>query len=367
MVMDKLKEYSAKSGIPLEEIIKKYENIVSIEKKKGKTENEASHIAMIRLRTQIRADLKDQSEYFEGIVLSPGSKNAYLKAMYTIAMKAYEKDSNEAIEEGLVNEEGKPLDKRETFGSGKVNPDYGKILTEIDYGDWKGQKLTYEDKGAQDVIGLACKINDDEVKMFVMQLFDGNGKIPIEVGKPIKFKAFVKANEKEKYTLGVSNKTTLDDVIDKEPFNVAEIIESGSLGELIPIEEMPEWFENNANNYDAFFITQGVVENLALNGAQNNIITLSDMNLDLNDDLENEIVYKSWLPKSSRIDFAEGSIVYIFGGRRHWLTEDNVLNMQESGIYAPPEYKVNLNEIDELNNMIDEEFEDEEFEDDGMI
>lgn len=359
MVLNKLKEYAAKSGVPEEQIVDEYKQIVKQLKSKGQSEEAASHLAMMRMRSNVINDLRDNSEFFEGIVLSPGAKNAYMESKYGFAKRTYESDPEQAIEEGLTNDKGEPLDNREFFNSGKPNPDYNKVITEIDYGSWRGQKLNYTDMGGQDVIGLCKKVNGDEIRKFKMTLFDGYGKLPIEIGQPIKFKAKFVKEENGTYILNPSSKTDLTQIIDKEPFNVAQEIENGVMGELIPLENMLEWYNENKGRYNATFITQGMVQSLNLNGKKNNIVNLNDTGMDLSDNLEDELQYKVWLPKNTKIPFGAGSLVYIYGGRKFWHTEDNILNMQEAGIYAPIDFRVDFEEIDEMNDLLEENFDDD--------
>lgn len=352
--MKELKEYftiwSEKLSLSIEDIEKEFNNILEEEKSlhPNLTDNDRSQRALQRLALMYKRQMRSPAVGFEGIIIGASDVIDMVAKRRANAMEEWLLNPQEAIEKGLVDEKGTPLDTIQTFSTGRQNPQFGKPLPENSY--------------SRNIIGIAVKVKDKEKKpkLFSLALRGNNAKeLNLPMFKPIKFSAIDKTPEgiDNKYNLNASTftKFDVDEKIEMPP--IKQIILNHCKDMIVPLSELENYHQQNIDNYDRVAIVQGGVSSLSLEktGFGSRV-----MNIDDTDNLE-DIESKGltcWLPEHIDIDFAEQSKVYVIGRTNQGKKKDENglpteelgdVSMNVYGVYAIPEFKINLPEdIEEI-------------------
>jgi len=159
-----LKRWAKQTGKTIEELEEIWEIAKERMERLGLGEDERAIMGAFRrrLRGVLFGTAKQQrkTEEFFGFVIGTSTLIDWEERMRQKALRHYNRDPNQAILDGLVDEAGNPLDNREfifRFGKRIENPNFRKPLV----------GHSYERK----VFGIAIKEDDNEPKVFRLNLY----------------------------------------------------------------------------------------------------------------------------------------------------------------------------------------------------
>jgi hypothetical protein len=339
-----LKKWSEKLSIPVEHINEEFSNLLEDEKTVHSSLSEEDQIqrALQRLSLTYKKQLRSPAIGFEGILIGVGDCIDMVAKQRRTAIESYKLDPQGAITQGIVNEEGEPLDTRQIWASGKVNSGYGKPLPEHNY--------------SRVVYGVAIKSNSkgEKPKPFVLTINGNNAlKEDMPLFQPVRFMAIEKTfvdNSTDSYIMNASTFTKF--VVDKtlQLPKVEDII--SMVYSIVPLNKLNQYHESQKDNYNRLVITEGDVSSLNLEPTAfgSRVMIIEDTsNME---DLESKGT-TCWLPLRFNIDFSEGSKVLVVGrtaqGKKKnsegMITDEpGDVTINTFGVYALPEYKINLPE-----------------------
>jgi len=324
-----------KLGLPMEEVIKQFKEEIEHLKDVLDTDNEEliQKRAWTRVRGEWKRQLKSDAKMFNGVVLGASDPFDLVSYPRRQAKQAYKEDPEEAIEKGLVNEDGEPLDTREKFSTGTPNPNYGKPLP--------------DHRWIRNVVGICKPIDEDEVSMFTMTLNDNQATdIDIPSFKPVRFRA----NEGQEGS-GKPGFKKLNpwsglqfNVVEDADFSVEDVLAVDEMDKvLIDLEEIPDWHARNATDPTSVMAVEGDVEYIADSPNQNNSLrmVIDSDELGMDD-------YTVWVPEHEfeSCDFGAGSRVMVVGSTTQSEFNGETDHMINAwGIYAYPELKIAKDEV----------------------
>jgi len=350
-----INKYSEKLGFSVDEVRKDYEELLTEEKEihTTLTEEEQKTRALQRLSVKYKRLLRSPAIGFEGIVMGLGDVVDTVARIRENAIKMFKENPQQAIANGLTDDEGNPLDTRETFSSGKPNPSYGKPLPEHNY--------------LRNIFGVCNRIGESEPKFFTMTI---NGEVAktkdIPLFTPVKFRANDKSEESSStFTLTHSVFTKFE----KSDINLPSIREivSKFIG-ITNLADLQQYHTQHKDDYNRIVAIEGDVSMLFLEptatGSRRMIIEDGSKLLE---DLESPGI-TCWIPAEMDIDFSEGSKVIVVGRTTQGLKRDDNGQQTEElgdvmlnvyGIYCYPEFKINppIKEITQENipeNVVEE-------------
>jgi hypothetical protein len=321
-----------------------YDKAIANEKiiHKDLSEEDQQTRAIIVVGLALRKQLKSPAIGFDGMILADSGKRDTIEKLKKSAMKVYIENPQEAIAQGLTNEEGYPLDPRPTWSTGRANPGFGKLLPE---NSW-----------IRTIHGIALKSSTEgEPKFFTMTLngdVAANDDIPMYT--PVTFRAIDKSTEgATQLTLNASTYTRFDKSDKKLP-SATELISQYCSDMILDISKLEEYHKANKNDYNRLVIIRGDVSILALepNSIGNRRLTLESENAF--EDLD-AIGTTCWIPEHINLDFAENSKVIVIGSTSQGFKYENGAKTEELGdvminaygVHAIPEYKVQI-DVEEI-------------------
>lgn len=348
------------------------------------------------MRTLLQASLRTNAPVCQGMVFGGSEPNQYLVRRAEANKGMYDDTTTRkmAIEGGKTNDKGEPLDDRKKFNSGNTNKDYGKVFSEIKYGikgiDKKGKKvyITYEDKMIQNIYGIMRKKNTDEIKPFVILRNDLQCEKPLpNPDEVVEFRANITEEKDDIFILSWSNSTVFkpiedeDDLID---FDMDELLE-GEIENLplTDLDELEEFHDRISSlpekeKYNHFVFTKGRVSNINLEKEYNNSFDIDkpmdtddddNWDFDYDDDDEDVVasVPKVYLPKTVPIEFAEGTLIYVFGQTMRQFTKNDEgedtpgqINIRGFNFIIPDGGLVTQEDLDVANQLASDSIDDED-------
>ena len=125
---DYIKKWSEKLGISEDDIKKDYNIIVDEEKKihSESSQEEQEMRALQRLAMSFKKQLRSPAVGFEGMIIGAGDAIDFVAKRRREAAKLFTDNPQQAISEGITNEEGIPLETRKEWGDGRPNQSYSK-------------------------------------------------------------------------------------------------------------------------------------------------------------------------------------------------------------------------------------------------
>jgi hypothetical protein len=335
---DIFKKWSEMLGKPEEEIKEEFVEIYSDYVKQGGTEEDATQFGIMQLKSKYLSELRSRAVWWDGLVVAKSEPNYYHKRKYDYAKKIYKDDPAFAVDEGLTDDIGEPLDTKEFTNAGDENPNFEMRFTEARY---NGKK--FDECAIANVYGVARKIDTDEIKIFRMPLFHEMAELDVKVGQYVKFRALDRDSKKKVMDLGAAKVTEFipQDVTPKE-FDIEVLIDK--FFKVTPLKDLETWHDINETKYDEMCLIKGMINSIDLDGDRYNRMTLDDLDsLDILDE-EGETVEPTFVqvPKDIKIDFGERSIMYAFG--RTWRGKDREgnekINFTAQGIFVPDRFKL---------------------------
>jgi len=261
---------------------------------------------------------------FKGFILGCGPLRDTLEFLRIKAIKAYNEDPEQAKLLGLVDEQGNPLDPRETIkdrrGNVIENPNFHKPLIGHNY--------------VRDVYGIAMKEGDDKPKLFKATLWRGFAtKFTYKPFVPIEFKALVNS-ESPYYNLTFSRAKDSKIREIEEKIDIMEWIKTSLKDRTYELEELERVVDDYKNAIDKEILIEGTVDFIdsevnPKTGTRTVLITDADKGfLD---------VIRVSVPKDFPLAFREYSRVLVFGVPRKWRrSEEDDYRIYMNGISIYP-------------------------------
>ena len=358
--IDKLTAWSGKLGTSIEdlktEFTAKFQEEIKIHPDLSEKAKIAQAIKMVYITK--KGELRSPAIAFKGVVDSvPKPRDMLVKTHETLDL-LWKEDKEKAMREGYLNKEGisvavcspegKHVDNREAWKSGKKNPGFGK---ELKAHSW-----------IINVHGKAFKIEDENQKRKEFDLMmnlkaNENGKpiVPsIDILELVDFRAIDKSKSGEnKFTLTASKFTEFKK--SDQEIDVKGYIES-SHG-VTPLNEVGEWIAANKGKWNVLCVCRGNAASMKLeaNANGNRIIRLDSMELGFD---ENSSPIICIVPKHIKVNFGVMSEIIVIGSPFRFPDNDdgtagNVAIMV-SGLWADPDFITTPEEVEQIPMLTEE-------------
>lgn len=350
-------QITEKLGVKEEDIRSEYDKLLKEEATihSDLSEEEQTKRALTRLGLVYKRQLRSPAVGFEGMVLAVGDCIDVVAKKKADAIKIFNQNPEQAIEAGLTDKEGIPLETKATWPDGRPNAAFGTPYPEHSY--WR------------QVFGVATKANveEDTPKYFIMSINGEKATKNVEGFKPVKFRAIDKTtseNSDSLYQLNASMFTEFEPSSMNLP-PIKELIETYMLGFKTSLSKMEEYYELHKEDRGRIAVIEGDVSMLVLEPT-----STGSRRMILEDDMS-AIDFDStgltcWLPPNINIDFAEGSKVMVIGRLTQGKKRDADGNQTEEAgdmmmnvysVYAIPEFKieVEVEELTEDNSIVEDE------------
>lgn len=244
---------------------------------------------------------KSKAENFFGFILGCDRKRDIAEGMRRKALAAYRADPTQAQLEGLVDENGVPLDPREKMGN-RDNPNFHKPLIQHIW--------------VRGVFGVAKKEGTKQPMLFKMTLWRGAANhFQYKPFIPLEFKAIMKNMQKGFYELNPSKLTKFQAT--RRTIDFEKWIRDAQ--GIKPLNELKAFGEAHRKDYDAYIFTEGDVDliNSQVNpNTESRSIVLSDADKGMIETV------RVWIPADFPIGFSELSRVIVLGRVRLWKREN---------------------------------------------
>ncbi len=346
-----IKKWSEKLGISEEDIKKDYEKLVNNEKEihSDISEDEQKTHALRRLATIFKKQLRSPAIGFEGILIGASDLVDTVARHRREAIELYKESPQKAIQDGITDEEGIPLDTRKEWSTGNPNRGFGKPLPEHNW--------------LRTIFGIVIKTGiDEEPKFFIMNCSGEvakNEEIPIF--QSIKFRANNRTKEGD--TIYALNSSVFTKFEVDESLNLpkaTELLNKYCDNLKINLTDLDSYHDRVKDDYNRLAIIEGDVSILVLEPTSvgSRRIVIEDETKIL-EDLESQGI-TCWIPPRINIDFGEQSKVIVLGRTTQGKKLDDDGNKTDEpgdiminvfGLYAIPEYKIepDIKEITEEN------------------
>jgi hypothetical protein len=258
-----------------------------------------------------------------------------LRTMKNTARTIYSNNPKQAIEKGLTDAEGHPLDPRKTFKSGAANPDYGKILP--------------EERLIQNIGGVAKSSDMKAPIRFRMILSERlAGKVDTPVFMSLKFRANPSKTQPTDGTLSLNEYSNLKfKPTDIDGFPGPEaVIGQFFKKDVVGINDLEDWHGKHEDDPTRMCIVCGDVDDVDPTPNQttgNARITLTDENGDVD--------IPVWIPAHLRhlLNFGKGSRVYVVGRTAQQTSRNNEVRtmINAEGLYVIPKFRMAPDEVPE--------------------
>jgi len=206
--MEKLTAWAKKIGRDVDELLKRWEQEVKTAQAAfpGATREFYDTRARHAVAMSIALQLRTRAVPVNAVLIGVNVKRDITEPQRRLALEEFKKDPTAAIAKGLVNADGVPLDTRKTLGvlpSGepRPNPRYGKPIQPF-----------YQ----KNVIGIGYPIDEKArpMKLINLVLRGPQADLEVPIGEPVRFRANVRTELKDKYIMASGVAT----VFDKHPF-----------------------------------------------------------------------------------------------------------------------------------------------------
>jgi hypothetical protein len=307
---------------PLKELEKKFEEIcMEVERTyPDKSDLEKDRISKVLFRKEMGRELFSKAkpdEYF-GFIMGTSRAFDINETYRRKALARAREDPIQAQLEGLVDEQGTPLDPREKLGN-RDNPNWHKPLV-----DHLWTKKVY---------GVAQKEGTKGPLMFLMSLWRGSAKnFAYKPFVPVQFKAITKDMKKGYYTLNVSTLTKFQ--VTRQSIDFEKWIRDAA--KVLALADLKKDAQMHAKEFDHFIVTEGDVDLIRpeVNPTTNSrSIILSDADSGMIETV------RIFLPADFPIGFSELSRVLVLGKPRLWKRneeDEEQVSMEAYAIYPLP-------------------------------
>lgn len=344
--MDKneyIKEYSEKFSVPAETMNTDFDELLKNEKEihANLSESDQERRAFHRLALMYRKRQNSPAVGFEGMIIGVGDCVDIVAGAKRKAIALFNQDPQTAVNEGITDENGVPLDARREWSTGRENRGFGKPLPENNF--------------MRNIFGVASKSGKEETPKFFSMTINGPAaeNEDITIFKPVRFMAIDKSQEGDtEYKLNASQftKVVVDEKIQLPP--VKTVIDTYCKNHIVAMANLETYHTTEVTNFNRLVIVEGDVSSLNLQPTAfgSRIMSLEDMSS--LEDLDSHGT-TCWIPSQCEIDFAEGSKVLVIGRTAQGKKKDDDGKQTEElgdvsinvfGLYAIPEFKIDLQE-----------------------
>lgn len=340
--MDKqeyIKRWAEKLQISVEDINKEFD--IMLEKEKitnpQMAPEELDNAALKQLVLQYKRQLRSPAIQFEGILIGASDCVDIIQRQRKEAEELYRTDPQTAISEGITNDEGIPLDTRKEFASGQQNRQYGKPLPDHNY--------------LRNIWGIAKPSKSEDTPQLFNMVLSGhlaeNEDIPLF--KPVRFMAIKKETKLNSSTF---TKFVVDETLELPEFK--QLVDTYI--KILKIGELESYHTANKDDFNRLCIVEGDVSMVNQEPTQfgSRVMVLEDIDASL-EDLDSKSL-TCWVPERIELDFMEGSKVLCVGRTGQAKVKDEQGNATEElqdvsmnvfGVYAIPEFKVPIENLEE--------------------
>ena len=340
-VKERLKKWSPNLGVPYNKLLKEFEEIVVADRKTypDRSEDSLNQGALAVLGMQYRkkkVSLRAADVLFRGFIFG----DTYTRDLNEIARRRIERtvkqNRDKALMEGLINEDGVILDRREKLGF-LTNPNYGKPLTGHSY--------------VRTLTGIAERATTTSYSkpcLFELAFWGRDNKEPdvpdYETLKPYSFRASVTGDpEKGKFpyfTLTATERTEFEEEKGLD-WNCTEMIRNG--GEVIPIEKLDSIYETlkmSRTLKGRTLLVEGFIRQYYPDEtpAGSKMLEIDSLEFTMKGEEEPGVI--CWIPKEWTLEHGEGSGIIVAGKvnkTKRFGTDEELLTINATGIYFIPE------------------------------
>ena len=348
--MDKntyLNQWAEKLSVPIEQINAEFDRILLEEKSihPDLSQEQQELRTLKRLALVYKKQMRSPAEGFEGIILGTSDCVDAIANKRREAIEVFKVDPQSAVAQGITDEDGNPLDTKETWNDGRANVNYGKPLPTNNF--------------LRNVWVLA-KSNKDASYRFLSMLLTGekakNENIPIFT--PVRFMAI---DKEDKLNSSQFTNFVIDNKLEM-PNELLKLLEEKM--DFVAIGEIEKYHASVKDDFNRLACVIGDVSalNLEPTSMGSRVLSLEDADAAL-EDLDAKGL-TCWLPPRINIDFAEGSKIVVIGRTSQGNKKDEQGNRTEElgdvtmnvfGVYAIPEFKVAIPK--EVNDITEETLE----------
>ena len=305
-----LEKLAKKTGKTVEEIEELYEQLKS--QMMGQPEKVVYNALISKLRREVvPSPMRRQTQSRIATLIGFKVGDCGLMDWADILRRKAERVKNElgfdyALQQGLINEEGQPVDTR-AFVFGRSNPHYGEPIPEN--ASWCSRRIYL----------LAKEAEDDKFRLAHLQTEDTRlakawGDLPFYTW--VTFPAIVRVKDEHSFMLrgstAKSTRTLFKQV--KHDEDIYKVYSSYFKPRLTPIKHVEKHYEALKDAWDRWIVVYGMVEYLGYEREWGRMGNLVDPEYGL----ESEAAVRFRIPANStiKIDFGVYSEVYVFGKTR---------------------------------------------------
>lgn len=290
--------------------------------------------AFVRTKAKYKDELRSPAIFFEGVVMGVSAPFDMVGSVIKAARQAYKVDPQKAIAEGIVDVEGKPLDTRTHFKSGKENRSFGKPLPDHSW--------------IKNVFGIASG-KDLEPKTFKLVISDDQALEETPMWVPVTFRANLpdlQPNPNE-YKMNPSTRLQFEVLEQSGMPELTKLMEDSMLERYkVPLSEVPQYHMRTADDPQRIVIVEGDVSNIAFSPnavTGNKMLVLDDESLPT----EHPGV-TCWVPEHlfESLNFGKGSRAIVVGQTTEAMFQgepNHLINVL--GVYAIPELRIPPDEV----------------------
>lgn len=313
-----LQKWSEKLSLSLEDIKKEFNVTLEKEKSNQPDLEKAEQSALKTLALQYKKMLRSSAVGFEGIIIGASDCNDIIARQRKTAEDLYLSDPQQAIAQGITDEEGNPLDTKPQWNNGKTNPRFGKPLPQNAF--------------IRNLFGVATKVNSGQEPKFFSITVNGEGAVSddIPMFKPIRFMGIDRTPQgvTNQFTLNASQFTTFVEDNTLDFGTIEEIIRTVCGDKIVNLNDLNAYHIADPLNYNRVAI---VIADVSQIGTEPTAFGSRIMMLEDLDNLE-DIDAKGltcWISERTPIDFAEGNKVIVVGRTGQSKVKDENGNVTE--------------------------------------
>lgn len=352
---DKWKE---KITFTKEEVEGKYKELMEDEKQLHPNQSDEfyNERGLRRLMVEFKRQLISPAVAFEGVVLGQSDIQDIATMRRNNILKFAAQNQEKALRDGMINENGVPLDTTREFKPGVPNPRFGQPLPEHSY--------------LKRIYGVANLKDKEEKKWFNLLLRDNMTELTPDECKDVVFRAILSNETDTTFNLNGSTTTefeTKGDIKETPKDLIGKYCKDKIVKNLVGLEQ---FYKDNEKNFERICFVEASVVNLGIQPTTNNnySIHLADDSLDV------DKMILGYMPTHiyDNIDFSVGSTVIIMGSPSRGKKRDDAGNYTDEpgdiilnvyGIYCSDAEKipVKVKEMKEENIKVGNDKEENEW------
>jgi len=246
---EKLQEWSQKLGVPVETL----QGMVNQAKQKliqlypNRDDAFYTKRALRLVALQYAKQLRSPAVTLVGVVFAVGPKVDTTSAMANMARQLWADPNTraQAIADGIVTEDGTPLDTRRELAPGRKNPNYGKPLQPF-----------YQ----RNALGIFKKFGETQKKLTVMTLRQEKADLELPLNKPIQLRMNVREESDYMMVCTSSRATEVQPSNDPDfagwtPEKTMQMLDSAPF-KVSPLE-LDEYYEKHKDERIVFALIEG--------------------------------------------------------------------------------------------------------------